>query len=143
MRRASSPLSRAPLERDDVVQRLVRRFKEAADVAGGLADALLVLDQRDAHVVVAVLAEADAGRHRHVDAFSTRSLENSRLPSSRNVSGIGTQANIEALRRREVPAGLGEAIDQRVAALAVGLAHLADAVVGPVQRRRGGDLDRA
>ena len=29
-------------------------------------------------------------------AFSTRSFENSRLPSGRNFSGIGTQANIEA-----------------------------------------------
>ena len=49
-------------ERNDVVQRLRAAFEEAADVARGLADALLVLDQRDADMIVAVLAEADAGR---------------------------------------------------------------------------------
>ena len=41
---------------------LVRRgFKKAPDVARGLPDALLVLDQGKADVLVAVLAEADAG----------------------------------------------------------------------------------
>ena len=54
------------LSGDDVVQCFVGRGKETADVAGRLADALLVLHQRDAHVTVAVLAEADARRHRHV-----------------------------------------------------------------------------
>ena len=38
--------------------------QRAADAAHGLAGAVLVLDQREAHVVVAVLAEADARRNR-------------------------------------------------------------------------------
>ena len=51
-------------EGHDVVQHFRAGFKKAPDVARGLADALLVLDQRDAHMALAVLAEADAGRHR-------------------------------------------------------------------------------
>ena len=39
-------------------------FKKAADVARGLPDALLVLDQRDADKALAALAEAGARRHR-------------------------------------------------------------------------------
>ena len=39
-------------------------FKKAPQVAGGLADALLVLDQRDPHEAFAVFAKANAGRNR-------------------------------------------------------------------------------
>src|SRR6476661_7194043 len=49
---------------DDVVQRLVRRFQETADIARGLTDALLILDDGDSNIVIAMLAEADAGSHR-------------------------------------------------------------------------------
>ena len=34
---------------------------ELLEIAGGLADAVLVLDQRDAHIVVAEFTKADAG----------------------------------------------------------------------------------
>src|SRR5450631_1424958 len=51
-------------KRKHVVQLFRRAFKEASDIAGGLADALLVLDQRDPHIAFAMLAEADAGRNR-------------------------------------------------------------------------------
>ena len=46
------------------------------------------------------------------------------------------------LRRRNVPSCPAEEFHQRVAALAIGVAHLADAVVGAVQRRGGRHLDR-
>ena len=49
------------------MQGRVCRFEETADAACGLADALLVLDQREAHVVVTVLAKADARRDRDVE----------------------------------------------------------------------------
>ena len=39
------------VQRDDVVHRLVRRGEELLDVARGLADAVLVLDQREADVI--------------------------------------------------------------------------------------------
>src|SRR5438094_5429649 len=43
--------------------------EEGFDVAGGLAQALAVLDQRDAHEALAVLAEADPRRDRDIGAF--------------------------------------------------------------------------
>ena len=67
--RASATMERLRLpalaprrERNDVVQFFRPGFKEAAHVAGGLADALLVLHERDAHKAFAILAKADAGR---------------------------------------------------------------------------------
>ena len=42
------------------MQRLIGGLEEAPNAARGLADALLVLDQRQAYVIVAVLAETDA-----------------------------------------------------------------------------------
>src|SRR5690606_22150919 len=50
------------LERDDVVERVGRGAQEALDVARGLADAVLVLHQRQPDIVIAMLAEADARR---------------------------------------------------------------------------------
>ena len=48
------------VQRDDVVHRLVGRGKELLDIARSLADAVLVLDQREADVIVAELSEANA-----------------------------------------------------------------------------------
>src|SRR5690348_14421343 len=62
-------------EGDDVVQLFRPGFKEPAEIAGGLADALLVLDQGDAHEPFAVLAEADAGRHRDLGLLDQESRE--------------------------------------------------------------------
>ena len=52
------------LERHDIVQRRIGRIKEAPHAARRLAEALLILDQRDADIAFAFLAEADAGRDR-------------------------------------------------------------------------------
>ena len=41
-----------------------------------------------------------------------------------------------------MPAGAAETFDQRIAALAIDIAHLADAIVRAVQRRGRRDLDR-
>ena len=78
------------------MQRAVRGVEELTDAPCGLADALFVLDKGDADEFVAVLAEPMPGATA-TSAFSTRSLENSRLPRGRNFSGIRTQANIEAV----------------------------------------------
>src|ERR1700678_2512595 len=59
-RRRSTPLR----QRDDVVQLFRTGFKETAQVAGGLADALLILNQRNAHKALPVLAEPDTRRNR-------------------------------------------------------------------------------
>src|SRR6185312_16750463 len=53
-------------ERNDVVQFFNAGLEEAADIARGLADALLVLDQRDTHEALAEFAKADARRHRKI-----------------------------------------------------------------------------
>ena len=82
-------------ERHDVVQLFRRGFKKAPDVAGGLADALLVLDQRDAHEALAVLAEADAGRDRDLGLLDQQRRELDAAERSERL-GIGAQANIEA-----------------------------------------------
>ena len=50
-------------------------FKEATDVAGGLTDALLILDQRDAHVTLAELAETNAGRYGDLGLFDQQGGE--------------------------------------------------------------------
>src|SRR5271169_6077379 len=56
-------------ERNDVVQLFRPGFKEAADIARGLADSLLVLHQRDTHEALAIFAEADAGRDGEIGLF--------------------------------------------------------------------------
>src|SRR5579885_3655396 len=50
---------------NDVMHRLGGFGEEFADVARRLADALLVLDEGDAHVALAVFAEANARRNRN------------------------------------------------------------------------------
>ena len=64
--RAGQCPSRRLLQLHDIVQRRVGPLEEAPDPPRGLANALLVLHQREAHVIVAMLAKADARRHRDV-----------------------------------------------------------------------------
>ena len=75
-------------------------------------------------------------------ACVSRSLEKASEPSSANALGIGAQANMMADGAGSVPARRGQALDQHVAALLVGVARLDDAVLRAVERRRRGDLDR-
>src|SRR5580704_2496389 len=56
-------------ERHHVVQLGGAGFQEAADIARRLADALLVLDQRDAHMAFAIFAKTRARRHRDAGLF--------------------------------------------------------------------------
>src|SRR6185312_10911294 len=53
----------ACLQGNDVVQNLVGVVEELPEVARGLTDALLVLDQRETHEALALLTEADARRN--------------------------------------------------------------------------------
>src|SRR6202022_3322484 len=50
----------------DIVQGAIRSVEEAAQVASCLPYALLVLDHRNADELIAMLAEADAGRDRDI-----------------------------------------------------------------------------
>ena len=78
------------------MQCLVRGIKEPPEVAGRLTDALLVLDQSDAHIAVAVLAKPDPRRDGNIGLLDQQ-LENSSEPRALKRSGTGAQANIEAL----------------------------------------------
>src|ERR1051326_8564181 len=128
-------------ERNDVVQHFRAGFKKAPDVAGGLADALLVLDQRDAHKTLAVFAEAGAGRHRDARLLDQKRRE---LDAAERLERFRNRRPGEhrGARRRNSPAGAAERFDERIAAPPIGRAHFGDAVVRAVERRRGRDLDR-
>src|SRR5258705_9229958 len=56
-------------KRHHVVQLFRSAFKKAANIAGRLTNALLVLDERNAHEALAALAEAGARRHRDLSFF--------------------------------------------------------------------------
>ena len=81
---------------DDVVQRFVRRIKKAPEVAAGLADPLLVLDEGNPDKAVAMFAETDARGDRHIGLLDQELGEFKRAEAA-NFSGIGAQANIDAL----------------------------------------------
>ena len=70
--------------------------EELFDVARGLADAVLVLDQRDADEAFAVFAEARGRATPRRRPSRSAAWQNSTEPRSRNGSGIGAQANIVA-----------------------------------------------
>src|SRR6266478_3556982 len=133
--------STPPRQRDDVVQLFGAGFKEATQVAGGLADALLILDQGDAHKAFAVLAKPDARRYRDLRLLDQ---ESGKLDGIEGTEWLRQRRPREhrGTRRRNVPTGPAKAFDQHVAAAPVGVAHLANAVIGPVQGRGRGDLNR-
>src|SRR5262249_32168891 len=60
-------------DRQHVVQPLRPAVEEPPEIARGLADALFVLDQRDAHETFAVFAKPDAGRYRDLGLFDQHS----------------------------------------------------------------------
>ena len=95
--RRETTSSRLLLQLHHIVQRLVGGLEEAPDAARRLADALLVLDQRQAHVIVAVLAEADARRDGDVGLLDQQLRELEDCRDGGSCSGTGVQANIEAL----------------------------------------------
>src|ERR1019366_4713733 len=117
-------------ERDDVVKVFRRGFKEAADIARGLTDALFVLHQRDAHEALAIFAETNAGRDREFGLLHQQGRK------------FHAAETVERLRARHMKAGAAETLHQHVAAALVRFAHLLDAIVGTVERRDGRHLHR-
>src|SRR5882757_6940082 len=142
MRRKNLPVGLAPVgERNHVVQRFNAAFKEAAHAARRLADSLLVFHHGDANKTLAMLAEGNAGRNHDAALFHHQGRE---LHAADGLEGLWQRRPGEhrGLRRRNFPPRAAERFHQRVAPLAVGVAHLADAVFRPVQRRGRRDLDR-
>src|SRR5215470_3826427 len=109
------PVSAALGERHNVVQLFRTSFKKAANVAGGLANALLVLDQRDANEAFAALAEAGPRRHRHFGLLDQKLRE---LDAAERLERLGDRRPGEhgRARGRHVPAGAPEAFHQHVTA---------------------------
>src|SRR6267154_38473 len=106
-------------ERDDVMELFRGRFKKPANVARGLPYALLVLHQRDAHEALAALAEACPRRHRHLGLLDQELGE---FDAAERLERIGDRRPGEhgSSRRRHLPSGPAEALDQHVAAAFVG-----------------------
>src|SRR5450759_5107210 len=128
-------------ERDDVVKVFRRGFKEAADIARGLTDALFVLHQRDAHEALAIFAETNAGRDRE---FGLLHQQGRKFNAAETVERLRDRRPGEhrGARARHLKAGASEAFHQHVAAALVRLAHLLDAIVGTGERRDGRHLHR-
>src|SRR5882672_5798777 len=103
-------------------------LEQLPDRTRRLADALLVLDEREAHVTVAAVAEPDAGADRdaRVAREAQRELERAELTEA-----LGDRRPHEhrSARRLDGPAGAGEAAAQSVAAAAVDLADLGGVIV--------------
>ena len=78
-----------------VIVRGARPCGTCPDAADRLADPFFVLDQRETHMVVSVLAEADAGRHRHA-GFRQQLLWRTPASPWRRKAGIFAQMYIEA-----------------------------------------------
>ncbi len=95
--------SGASLERRDIVPNAAQIEIDGvtgvghhlADVADGLTDTMLVLDQGDADMGIAVLAEADAGRDRDIGLGQQQLRESERAQLGKFL-GNGSQANMEA-----------------------------------------------
>src|SRR6058998_1665053 len=118
-----------------------RSTGELLEPAERLADPLLVLDEREPHVALAVLAEADARRDRHLGLLNQELGE---LERAEATEGVGDRRPHEhrALRLGHVPADLVEPVDQNVAALSVNLDDLVDTLLVGLEGDDAGDLDR-
>ena len=85
---------------------------------------LAVLDQSEAHVALAVLAEADAGRDRDLRLLEQQLAEGERAAARDTARARGAQTNIVAGGEGTCQPARAEALDQHVAALAVAVADL-------------------
>ena len=94
------------------------------EAAQGLPDAVLVLDEGEADVALAVLAEADARRDRDLALLDQHLGELERAHGAERV-GDGRPHEHRAPRLGHRPADLVEPVDEHVAALAVQLDDLA------------------
>ena len=124
-------------------RRVALGVQEAADVARRLADALLVLDQRDADIALAMLAEADARRHRHVGLLQQQLGELQAAQMRHSAAGSAPRRTSRPPGGGIVPAGRGRSPRPARRGACDRCARISlDAVLRPVQRRGRGHLDR-
>src|ERR1700752_4265291 len=120
-------------ERNDVVELLGRMVEEATYIARRLANALLVLHQRNAYEALAVFAEADARRNGNIGFFHQ---ELGKLHAAERLERFRDlrPGKHRRARRRHVPPSTAKAFDQNVAPAPIARTHLLYAVLGPVER---------
>src|SRR5205809_6527499 len=113
---------------------------EVLEPAERLLDPLLVLDQRESHVALAVLTEPDARRDGHLRVLNEQLGE---LERAHHAERLGDRRPDEhrALGLRHRPAELVEPVDEDVPALPVDLDDLGDARLVALERDDTGDLD--
>src|SRR5262252_4460221 len=126
-------------DRDHVVQGIAGTGEEFFDIAGCLADAVLVLHQRNAHKSLAVLAKAEARGDGDVGLLHQELRE---LYRAHVAIGLRDRCPGEhgGRRRRHLPARPREAFHQAIATALVGGADLLNARLRAVERSGGGDL---
>src|SRR5262245_124894 len=113
---------------------------EVFETAKRLADSLLVLDQREADVALAVLAEADPRRDRDLGLLDQQLGELERADAA---EGLRDRCPHEhgGPGHRNGPAELVEPVDEDVPALAMHLHDLVHGRLVPFQGHDPGDLD--
>ena len=117
-----------------------RLLQELTDGAGGLADAVLIFHQREAHVALAQRAEADAGRDGDQGLLHQQLGELERAAGAIAL-GQGRPYEHRSARLLDGPTGAIETVHQHIAALLINGADLARIVLALAQSDDGGDLD--
>src|SRR6266849_535588 len=113
---------------------------QSLETAEGLSDALLVLDERESDVALAVLAEADARGDRDL-ALLDQHLGEFQRPHGAEAVGDGRPHEHGALGLGHGPADLVEPLHEDVAALLMELDDVAHHGLLALQRDDGRDLD--
>src|SRR5215831_11790897 len=120
---------------------VVATRQEALNVAGRLAQALSVFDQRDADKSLAVFAKTDPWGDRDIGALEQELREGE--AADRPKGGRHRRPGEHRRPRyRDLPTGLPQSVDQDIAARAITLADLGDTILRPIQCRRGRHLYR-
>src|SRR3954469_8412079 len=115
--------------------------EHVADAARRLTQAVIVLDEGDPHVVVAVVAEAHAGRDGDPRLLQEALGETDGAELGVRVRDLRPDVH-RGLGLLDHPADVVQRLHHHVAAPLVGLPHLFHALLRTFQRDDGGDLHR-
>src|SRR5437016_10141186 len=116
-------------------------FKRLLDAANRLSRTVFVLDETEADVLVAVLAEPDARRHVDLRLVQEQLGEFQRSHGAVRVRDAGPDKHGRQ-GLFDLPADAVQPIHENIATLLVKFHGFPDAVLGTIQRNDGGDLDR-
>lgn len=120
---------------------VIRRREELLDAAGSLTDAMLIFNERQTDIFVALLAEADTGRDGDVGLLDEELGKFQRTEMAELFRDL-CPGEHGCRRRRHFETGLAESINHDVAAAAIDIAHFCDVGTVAVQGVGGRNLDR-